>query len=303
MKKVALFLSAFALFAFSFAQPKYSIWENDNIPNYQKSNDEEIVDKTKITFIRNVQKPEIEVYLPTPRNANGRAVVICPGGGYAGVAYDWEGTDIAKWLNTHGIAGIVLKYRMPGAKSNIVRHISPLVDVQRTMRFTRHHAEAWNINPEKVGIMGFSAGGHLAATLGVHYDKGWEETDDPIDQHSARPDFMILMYPVISMTDSSMHKGSRDNLLGKNFDPELATFFSTEKQVHKNTPPTILIHASDDKVVPVENSLMFYEALLSNKVPVEMHIYPFGGHGFALALDQGYLSSWTDRCIDWMMRY
>lgn len=302
MKRIALLISLLALAVFTFAQTKYPLWE-DNIPNYQESDDQEsITPGRNITFIRNVQKPEIEVYLPSPRNANGMAVVICPGGGYSGVAYDWEGTEVAKWLNTHGIAGIVLKYRMPGAKSNIIRHISPLMDAQRAMRYTRHHAKEWNIDPEKVGVMGFSAGGHLASTLGVHYDKGWKETDDPIDQLSARPDFMILMYPVISMTDNSMHKGSRNNLLGPDLDPALAEYFSTEKQVHKDTPPTILIHSGDDKGVPVKNSLMFYEALLAHEVPAEMHIYPFGGHGFGLALDQGYLSTWTDRCVDWLMK-
>lgn len=277
-----------------------SLWPEGKVPNFKASGEKEKRETQDILRISLVQQPEIAVYLPSKRNATGQAVVVCPGGGYGILAYDWEGTDVAKWLNTNGIAAFVLKYRLPNSKSNIIPHQSPLMDAQRAIRTVRAHAAKWNISRDKVGIMGFSAGGHLASTAGTHFDKGNANAADSVDRFSSRPDFMILMYPVITMSKPFMHEGSRNNLIGANADKELATYYSNETQITKETPPTLLIHATDDKGVPVENSLYFYQALKDNNVPAEMHIYPYGGHGFGLAVGRGYLQSWTDRCIDWL---
>ena len=280
---------------------KIPLWSG-KIPNYQRTAEKEIRDTTDIVRISYVQNPAIEVYLPAKKNATGQAVVICPGGGYWILAYDWEGSDIAKWLNSKGIAAAVLKYRLPVSKSNIIRHKSPLLDASRALRLVRYHAREWNIKEDKIGIMGFSAGGHLASTLGTHFDPGVTDAADPVEMLSCRPDFMILVYPVITFTKSFMHQGSRDALLGDSTDPELVTYFSNELQVKANTPPTFLVHAADDTAVPVENSLIFFQALKDTGIPVEMHIYPEGGHGFSLAVGTYYLGTWTDRCSDWLKR-
>ena len=301
MKRTSILLVIFVFLALCGKTQNLTmpLWEDD-IPNYKPSDDTEQADTNGIVRISKVQKPDMSVYLPSKSNATGQAVVICPGGGYSILAYDWEGTDVAKWLNSKGIAGIVLKYRFPGSKSNIVRHKSPLLDAQRALRLTRYHAEEWNINPDKIGVMGFSAGGHLASTLGTHFDEVKSGIEDPVAMASSRPDFMILVYPVISFDPKFGHIGSRNNLLGKNPDQELIDRFSNEKQVTADTPPTFLIHAGDDGGVPVENSLMFYKALQEHDVPAEMHIFPEGGHGFGLALENEHLHTWTDLCIDWM---
>ena len=276
------------------------LWENGQIPNYQKSDEKEKRDTTDIVRISYVQNPDIAVFLPSLKNATGQAVVICPGGGYWILAYDWEGTDIAKWLNANGIAAIVLKYRLPVSKSNVVPHKSPLLDAQRAMRLVRYHAGEWNINPDKIGIMGFSAGGHLASTLSTHFDRGIPESKDPVDQMSCRPDFSILIYPVISFTGDYIHTGSRIALIGENPEPELITYYSNELQIKEDTPPAFLIHSGDDTTVPVENSISYFSALRARQIPAEMHIYPYGEHGFSLAIGKGYLATWTDRCIDWI---
>ncbi|MDN5214130.1 alpha/beta hydrolase [Fulvivirgaceae bacterium BMA12] len=275
------------------------LWSG-HIPNYQKTDEQEIRDTTNIVRISKVQKPTIAVYLPAGKNVTRKAVVICPGGGYHILAYDWEGIDIAKWLNANGIAAIVLKYRLPTSRSNITPHKSPLIDAQRAMRMVRHHAGDWNIDPEKVGIMGFSAGGHLASTLGTHFDEELFTSDDPIDAISCRPDFMILAYPVITFSKPFMHRGSMEALLGKDAKASMKDHYSNELQVKANVPPTFIVHSGDDKAVPVENSLVFYQALKEKNVPAEMHIYSFGGHGFSLAIDKGHLQTWTQRCIDWL---
>jgi acetyl esterase/lipase len=249
--------------------------------------------------ISKVQNPEIEVYLPSGQNATGDAVIICPGGGYWILAWDWEGSDIAKYFNSKGIAAIVLKYRLPTSASNIEPHKSPLLDAQRAMRMVRYKSADWNIKPNRIGIMGFSAGGHLASTLSTHFDAGNMDANDPVDRMSCRPDFSILMYPVISFT-SDFHSGSKEALLGKNPDPELVKYYSNELQVTAQTPPAILIHSSDDNAVPVENSLTYFAALRKNNIPASIHIYPYGGHGFSLAIGKGYLSTWPDRVVEWM---
>ncbi|AHM61972.1 pectin acetylesterase, family CE10 [Flammeovirgaceae bacterium 311] len=276
------------------------LWGNA-VPNYLQTDEKELRENVEIVRISKVQQPAIEVYLPVKRNATGQAVVICPGGGYGVLAYDWEGTDIAKWLNTKGIAAIVLKYRLPNSRSVLVRHEVPLQDAQRALRLVRYRAKEWNIDPAKIGIMGFSAGGHLASTLGTHFDqKIASNTADAVNALSARPDFMVLIYPVITMKEPYTHKGSRNSLLGENPDQQLVDLYSNELQVKPNTPPTFIVHSTDDEGVPVENSLLFYEALRKNKIPAEMHIYPMGGHGYSLGLQHGYLKTWPDRLYDWL---
>lgn len=275
------------------------LWEGDP-PNYRETGEVTIFDSADIVRVRNVQKPDIAIFLPSKKNATGEAVIICPGGGYGILAYDWEGSDIARWLNSHGIAAFVLKYRLPGSKSNIEPFKSPLMDAQRAMRLVRFHAEKWNIEPEKVGVMGFSAGGHLASTVSTHYDRGDSSSTDPVEKESCRPDFSVLVYPVISFTQDFQHSGSRINLLGENADESLVKQFSSELQVTEDTPPAILIHSADDQGVPVENSIAYYEALQEYKNPSELHIYPYGGHGYSLAIGRGHLSTWPDRVVQWI---
>lgn len=293
---IGFLLFAAASFAQSFTLP---LWTGE-IPNNRKTSEVEVRDTSDVIRISNVQIPDITVYLPANRYATGQAIVICPGGGYVRLAYDLEGSDIAKWLNSKGIAAIVLKYRLPISSNNIVGHKSPLLDVKRAMRIVRYFASGWHIDKNKIGVMGFSAGGHLASTLGTHFDYGDRNAIDKIDRMSSRPDFMILCYPVITFTKPFMHRGSRNALLGKNPDSSLINFYSNELQVKDDTPPTFIVHADDDGTVPVENSLVFYKALRGKEIPVELHIYPEGGHGFGLALGKGHLESWSNRCIDWL---
>lgn len=251
-------------------------------------------------WIRHVPTPSIEVRLASRENATGQAVVVCPGGGYGGLAYSWEGTDIAEWLNHRGIAAILLRYRLPvDGDAPHQKWLCPLLDAQRAIRVARAHAAAWGIHPAKVGIMGFSAGGHLASTAGTRFDGGDPSAADPIDRLSSRPDFLVLVYPVITMTELT-HAGSRENLLGPHPSETLIRRYSSELQVTARTPPTFLVHAGDDQVVPVQNSLLFYQALLAHKVPAELHLYPRGGHGFSLALDQGRLQDWATCCAHWL---
>ena len=272
------------------------IWPNQ-IPNQKASAEKEKAEHGDILWITNVQEPMLDIFLPTKRTAIGKAIIICPGGGYEGLAYDWEGIDIAKWLNSKGIAAFVLKYRLPISKSIITPHKAPLQDVQRAMRLVRQNAEKWNINKNEIGIMGFSAGGHLASTLGTHYDEDLSSLAKS-DNVSGRPDFMILVYPVISMKAPYVHSGSRNKIIGD--DEVLIEYFSTDQHVDENTPPTFLVHSGDDQSVPVMNSILFYQALQKHKVYSEMHIYPYGGHGYSLAVGQGHLATWPDKLIDWI---
>ena len=273
----------------SFSQSmKINLWPEGSIPLSIKNNIQEQTVSTDIVRIGKVQVPQIEVYLPNKKSATGQAVIICPGGGYSILAYDWEGTDVAKLLNAHGIAAIVLKYRLPDSLSSTAPDKVALMDAQQAIRMVREKAVSWNIQPNKIGIMGFSAGGHLAATLSTHFEK------------DTRPDFSILIYPVISMDKSIAHRGSRNNLIGKHPTDEMIKLYSNELQVTTNTPPSFLIHASDDDAVPVENSLYYYQALKKNNVPTEMHIYPKGGHGFGLANGNRSLESWPRLMIEWM---
>ena len=223
------------------------------------------------------------------------AIVICPGGGYAHLSDIKEGSDVAKWLNSLGISAFVLKYRLG------MRYHQPnqLLDAARALRTVRANAKQWNVDPKRIGILGFSAGGHLASTLGTHFDAGQLNAQDEIDRVSSRPDLMILVYPVITMGDLT-HKGSRTNLLGDDGTPELIKLYSNELHVTAETPPTFLVHSVADPAVPVENSLMFADALRKAKVPFEIHLYERGPHGFGMAPNDPILSTWTKRCADWL---
>jgi acetyl esterase/lipase len=270
------------------------------IPNSINTTASEKTEKKDISIISNVQVPDIAVFLPSKRFATGQAVIICPGGSYWILAYDLEGTDIAKYLNSIGVAAIVLKYRLPTYGNTIEPNKAPLMDAQRAMRLVRFHAVKWNINPKKIGIMGFSAGGHLASTLGTHFDFGDPAAGDSVERISCRPDFMILMYPVISFTESCTHTGSREALLGKNPDPALVKYYSNELQVTAETPPAFLVHADNDTSVPVENTLLMYEALRAKNVPAELHVLSEGEHGFGLGLGNEHVSSWTHSLKLWL---
>ena len=238
-------------------------------------------------------KSMLTVHRPAADKANGTAVVICPGGGYGGVVVGPEGHGIAQWLVKYGITGVVLEYRLPKGRSFV-----PLLDAQRAIRTVRANAEQWKINSDKIGICGFSAGGHLASTAGTHFDAGDSKASDPIDRVSCRPDFMILVYPVIVMGDRT-HAGSKSNLLGREPKPELVELFSNERQVTKQTPPAFMAHAKDDKPVPPENSQMFYEALKSHGVAAEYLELPQGGHGL-----NGYKGpmwdAWQTKSLEWL---
>jgi len=283
-----------------YAQQVVPLWPKGKIPNKVSSDEkEEYVETNGVYRYSKVQEPTLEIYLPSGKNANGKGMLIFPGGGYGILAYDWEGTDIAKFLNSKGIAGIVVKYRLPSDKSQTNKRDVPLIDAQRAIRKVRSMATELNLKEDKIGIIGFSAGGHLASTLGTHYDEKVYEPLDKIDTLSARPDFMALCYPVISFGPVT-HSGSKINLLGENPEVEQVERFSNEKQVNSITPPTFLVHATDDTAVPVENTLLFYQALKNNNVNATMHIFPKGGHGFSLALNDNQLRGWTERLYEWI---
>jgi acetyl esterase/lipase len=294
---IAFLVSVLMLNAQDLTMP---LWAAGKVPNYRKTDETEKKDVREIVRYSLVQNPDIAVFLPAKKTATGQAVIICPGGGYSYLSYNWEGTDPARWLASKGIAAIVLKYRLPNAKSNIISNLSPLLDAKRAIRMVRANAVQWNIDKNKVGIMGFSAGGHVASTLSTHFDDGDAQSTDSIERQSSRPDFSILVYPVISMRKGITHNGSRNNLLGPNPDTSLVNLYSNELQVKKNTPPAFLVQASDDKSVPVENSLMYYQALVANDISAEMHLFPKGGHGFGLGLGKGTTENWTNLCIDWL---
>jgi acetyl esterase/lipase len=246
-------------------------------------------------------KPSLTIYLPPADTATGTAVVVCPGGGYGGLAVRHEGTEVAKWLNAHGVAAFVLKYRL-GPRYH---HPAPLQDAQRALRTVRARAAEWKVGPGRVGIWGFSAGGHLASTAATHFDAGKADADDPIERAGCRPDFLILAYPVITLKPPYYHKGSRDNLLGNNPSDELVNSLCNDEQVTAQTPPTFLFHTSEDTAVPPENSLLFYAALRRHKVPAELHVYEKGRHGVGLANGLGspndpVLTTWKERLADWM---
>jgi acetyl esterase/lipase len=243
---------------------------------------------------KEADRPSLTVY--RPEASNGTAVVVCPGGGYGALAIDHEGKQVAKWLNSLGVTAFVLKYRL-GPRYH---HPTPLLDAQRAVRTVRAKADEWKINAGRIGLWGFSAGGHLASTAGTHFDAGIGNAPDPIDRVSSRPDFLILSYPVVAMKPPYTHAGSRNNLLGKTPDPQLVDSLCNETQVTSRTPPTFLMHTNADTAVPPENSVLFYLALRKAGVPAELHIYQQGRHGVGLAARDPALSAWPNALAAWL---
>ena len=255
------------------------LWPNGAPNSNELKGDEQEMDNGRVSNIKN---PDITVY--RAENPNGMAVIMCPGGGYARLAMNHEGHDMAPWFNTQGITYVVLKYRMPNGHREV-----PFSDVEQAIRLVRQHAAEWNINPAKVGIMGASAGGHLASTLATHYTS--KET---------RPDFQILLYPVITMDANFTHAGSRENLITKNPSADLIAKYSNELQVNAQTPQAFIALSSDDKAVLPQNSINYYLALLKHNVPATMHIYPTGGHGWGFRDNFTYKRQWTDELEKWL---
>jgi len=233
---------------------------------------------------------------PAPKDLASRAaIVVCPGGGYSHLSDVKEGSDVARWLNSLGITAFVLKYRL----GMTYHQPNQLLDAARAVRYVRTNAAKWDVDPDKIGILGFSAGGHLASTLGTHFDSGKANSTDPIERVSSRPDLMILVYPVITMGEFA-HAGSKRNLLDENPSEDIVKQYSNELHITADTPPTFIVHTMTDTTVPVENSLMFVQALRKAKVPVEFHLYEKGPHGFGLAPTDPVLSTWPARCADWL---
>ncbi len=253
----------------------FPLYGDGAIPNSKPGPDEESAGG----FIRKVSRPQIQVYLPAKSRANGASIVVFPGGGYAGLTFDFEGTQQAQFFVDHGIAAFVVKYRIPSDQTMEDKAIGPLQDAQQAMRFVRLHATEWNLDPARIGAAGYSAGGHLASTLATHFSKAYVENSDKI---SLRPDFLILVYPVISMDAKITHMDSRKALLGADPSEDQVRLFSNELHVTKDTPPTLILHAADDRVVDVDNSIVFFEALRHAGVPVEARLFPKGQHGFFL---------------------
>ena len=274
------------------------IWP-DKIPgSIENKTYKEVVTRNEngINRIWKVKTPTLTVFIPEKNKANGTAIVICPGGGYGHLAYAKEGVAVAKRFNEMGITAFILKYRLPSDSIMINKSIGPLQDVQEAMRIVRRNSKEWDINPNKIGIVGFSAGGHLASTLCTHYNANVYKHDSI----SAKPDFSILLYPVISMKENITHMGSRNNLLGMNPSESEIKYFSNELYVNKNTPPAFLALAENDKTVPVQNSINYFLALKKYNIPAELHIFQKGGHGFGLGKEDEPNSKWPKLCEEWM---
>lgn len=271
---------------------KLKVWPNGASDSNGMTQPEELFEGRSV---RNVSEAEIYVYLPKQGVNTGAAIVICPGGGYGMEAMDHEGYNMAEWLAQQGVAGIVLKYRLPYG-----HHQIPLEDTQRAIRMVRQKAAEWGINPSKIGIAGSSAGGHLASTAGTRFDMGKPESNDEVEKVSCRPDFMLLLYPVITFTEEFGHMGSRTNLIGQGNNWDLVKRYSNELQVTAQTPPTFLVLADDDNAVPPRNSIEFYMALKKYNIPAEMHIFSKGGHGFGMNKKNLPVDQWPNLFVQWM---
>jgi acetyl esterase/lipase len=298
MKTIACILMLMTSVVFTYAQEKAIPLYPNGIPNtkptpatYVEKNDKSNNDE----WVTMVSNPTLTPFIPEKGIANGTAILIFPGGGYGGLSMDKEGYRIAKEFNKIGVTAFVVKYRLPSDDIMVDKTIGPLQDAQQAVYMVRKHAAEWGVKTDKIGIIGFSAGGHLASTEGTHFDKLVIENKDDI---SVRPDFMVLLYPVITFGPLA-HVGSRENLIGKTPPKTQVQLYSNEKQVTANTPPTFLVHAEDDNAVPVQNTLMFYEALLNAKVKAEMHIFQAGGHGFGLN-NPTSKDKWFDWCKNWL---
>lgn len=276
------------------AQPLYS----GDIPGAIAAPDEESVrdPKDPWPFLQNISRPTITAYRPAKQDPKRAAVVIFPGGGYRGVSILKEGYDVARAFNDMGVTAFVVKYRTPSDKWMKDKRVGPLQDAQQAVATVRRDAEKWQIDPKRIGVIGFSAGGHLAATTGTMFStpvlSQWRSSD-------VRPDFLMLIYPVITFTEATLHKGSRDQLLGTAPSPDDMKRFSTELAVSRDTPPTFLIHAADDQGVPVANSILFFQALQAQKIPSQLMIYPAGGHGYGLN-NATTGDRWIERCRQWL---
>ena len=292
MKKLSFIVFLFIV-ANAFAQDKVlKVWPNGAPTHNGMDEPEEKYDGVRV---RKVSEAEIYVYLPEQEKNTGAALVICPGGGYWIEAMDHEGYDMAEFLKEKGIAGIVLKYRLPYG-----HHEIPSGDARRALRIVRNNAKEWGINPMKIGIAGSSAGGHLASTVGTKFDTGKMESADPIEKLSCRPDFMLLLYPVITFNEEFGHMGSRKNLIGETNDWKLVEQYSNELHATTDTPPTFLILADDEKTVVPQNSVKFYLALKENKVPTEIQIFKSGGHGFGMNKNNLPVNEWPELFYNWL---
>lgn len=277
------------------SQEAIPLWEKGKVPN---ENGKTVTDSIANERVFRVAAPRMLAYFPSNQENKRTAVLIVPGGGYVRLAYLVAGTQIAKWFNTLGINAFVLLHRLPQAPNVVDGRTAPIQDAQRALRTIRVNAQKWNIDADKIGVMGFSAGGHVASTLGTH-QKDYAAIGDYLDTLSFRPDFMLLISPVITFGKYA-HTGSRENLLGSNPSEADMRLFSNELQVTEQTPPTFLVHASNDKSVPVNNSLLFAEALVNKGVSTALHIFPQGGHSIQLRDNPGSANSWTNLCEQWL---
>lgn len=293
-----LFSSIMALTSHSQNDPMETpLYPQNNVPgNLPGTNEESSESSGGILRIGKIKIPTLRAYPAPADKANGTAVIICPGGGYSIVAIDHEGYKVAEKFNEMGVTAFVLKYRIPDKKNQKDPSLAPLQDAQQAILTVRKEAKKWNIDPARIGIMGFSAGGHLASTAGTHFNRSLISNPDYI---SLRPDFMMLIYPVISADLTITHRGSFKNLLGANPSQAQLDLYSNEKQVNEKTPPTFLVHASDDKGVNPDNSIVFYQALLRNNVPAELHLYQNGGHGFGMH-NPTTKDEWMERAKNWL---
>jgi acetyl esterase/lipase len=293
--KSYLFSALFLIAIESMSQQVIKLYEGE-IPNSKPSADTEKWVENGIMRVSEITRPTLTVFLPPREKANGTAVIICPGGGYWINAINHEGIDVAKKFNEWGIAAFVLKYRIPNEVTMIDKSIGPAQDAFRAVQLVRERANEWRIDPNRVGMMGFSAGGHLASTAGTAFYVNM--LDNP-KQTNLRPSFLMLIYPVITFKEPYAHKGSREQLIGKTPNEDMIGLFSSEEQVNETTPPTFLVHASDDAAVSAENSILFYQAMQRKKIPTELHLYQKGGHGFGMN-NKTTTDNWMDRLKNWL---